>query len=118
MSAPNGVGPGTLGYFSCKSALSESGAMGAARPIMDPKQLGLAAPSRERGVVGRPPCPVVAVLLAAVEADELFCAPKGIGPSAVVDFSCKSASSEGAEEGAIGAIMDPRRCGQSRPCAS
>jgi hypothetical protein len=52
------------------------------------------------------------------KADELFCAPKGIGPSAVVDFSCKSASSEGAEEGAIGAIMDPRRCGQSRPCAS
>jgi hypothetical protein len=37
--------------------------MGAARLIMDPQQLGLAAPSRERGVGGAESCPVEAVLL-------------------------------------------------------
>jgi hypothetical protein len=49
MSAPKGVGPGSLGYFSCKAALSEGAAMGAARPIMDPSSL--ASPRRvERAV--------------------------------------------------------------------
>jgi hypothetical protein len=64
--------------------------MGAARPIMDPKQLGLAAPSRERGVVGRPPCPVVAVLLAAVKRQTSpSLSPKGTDPRTLRLFPCK-----------------------------
>jgi hypothetical protein len=40
--------------------------------------------------------------------------PKTSAPSAVVDFSCKSLTFEGAEAGAMGAIIDPRSRGQSR----
>jgi hypothetical protein len=61
--------------------------------------------------VGRGPCPVVALLLARVEALELMCAPKGVGPSAVVDFSCKAALSEGVAMGAARPIMDPPAAG-------
>jgi hypothetical protein len=75
ISAPKGVGPGTLGYFSCKAALS----VGAARLIMDPQQLGLAAPSKERGVVGRGHGPVVAVLLASVITLDFRSAERHIG---------------------------------------
>jgi hypothetical protein len=60
---PKASVPGTRGYFSCKAALSEGAVIGAATPTVDPQQLGLAAPSRERGVVGRGHAPVVAVLL-------------------------------------------------------
>jgi hypothetical protein len=40
--------------------------------------------------------------------------PKTSAPSALVDFSCKSLTFEGAEAGAMGAIIDPRSRGQSR----
>jgi hypothetical protein len=40
--------------------------------------------------------------------------PKTSAPSAVVDFSCKSLIFEGAEAGAMGAIIDPRSRGLSR----
>jgi hypothetical protein len=39
---------------------------------------------------------------------EPICAPKGAAPSAVVDSSCKSALSQGAEVGAMRADMDPQ----------
>jgi hypothetical protein len=59
---PKASVPGSLGYFSCKTALSEGAAMGAARPIMDPSRW--ASPRRlESGVEGRGHAPVVAVLL-------------------------------------------------------
>jgi hypothetical protein len=43
---------------------------------MDLQQLGLAAPSRERGVAGRGHAPVVAVLLGSAKENEPIAAPK------------------------------------------
>jgi hypothetical protein len=43
-----------------------------------------------------------------------MCAPKGVGPSAVVDFSCKAALSEGVAMGAARPIMDPQQLGPRR----
>ena len=103
--APKRIGPRRSRRFPCKSATSESAVKRAKVPIMDPSGRRL----RLCGSWERRPCPPLWQYFSRLRRKALdrMCAPKRVGPRRSSRLPCKSATSEGAVEGAKGADHGP-----------
>jgi hypothetical protein len=81
--------------------------MGAAMPIMDPQQLGLAAPSRARGVVGPAMPPLWQYFSRLLRQTSPSLPPKGENRGPLSGYSCKSSIFRVPQWGAVTSMMAP-----------
>jgi hypothetical protein len=114
IAAPKGRGPRTPAPVSLQTGCFLGGHEGGHDPIHGPPAgvpAGAAAELAAALLVGEGHALVVAVLLASAsdarQPLEPICAPKGIGPAHPGYFPCKTATSEGAQSGAMGRSRPP-----------